>query len=319
MTRSLNESSRMEDGQSRSPELIVAADLIESACIEDWKVLRGQGLTGTDASIICGTTRKYGSRYELFLKKTGALVEVEETFAKPEDYFGPRYWGIAQEPLIRQAFVEDTGLTVMTDPEFSVRRSKTQEWMLGTPDGYIWCPDRGWGILEIKTAGLFLESEWKHGRVPKNYLVQVQHYMELCDLDYAYFATLIGGQKYRKFFIPRDRDFCSRLVQEEQRFWDLIQSNHPPELDGHPATTAAVGVMHSEFVDEARELPSEASRWDEQRAKAIEMQAEAQDLRCEAENKIKNAIGDCAYGILPDGGGRYSWKGKPRRLLRMKD
>lgn len=49
-------------------------------------------------------------------------------------------------------------------------------------------------ILECKTANQFLSKEWDGEEVPLSYLCQVQHYMNVLDRDYCYFAVLIGGQ-----------------------------------------------------------------------------------------------------------------------------
>lgn len=303
----------------QTPTLTTESKLVRCGSRDEWKTKRMLGLTGTDAGIIAGVTRKYGSRYELYLKKTGQLVDVEEeVYTHPEDRYGPRYWGIEQEPILLKTFRDDKGLSVHTDPEWSIRRHPTLKWMLATPDGHVYDPKLGWGVLEIKTAGLFKESEWKYGRVPKSYLLQVFHYMIVMNYQYAWFAALIGGQKYRTFFIPRDDSFCEMLVAAEQRFWARIQNREPPEIDGHPATTQAVAAMHPEWEDEVTELETESLSWDMQRAKAIEDQEESTTRRAEAENKIKDAIGEAAYGILPNSAGRYSWKGKPRRLLRLK-
>lgn len=74
----------------------------------------------------------------------------------------------------------------------------------------IICPFRGRGILEIKTASEYLKQDWDDGNIPDYYYVQLQWYLYVTGLQWGYFVTLIGGNKYREYEVIRDED----MIQE---------------------------------------------------------------------------------------------------------
>ena len=294
----------------------LGGDLLELGSEEAWLKHRLATMTGTDAAVIARTSR-YESRHGLWLKKTGRLVEDRTVSNNAEERYGPAYWGIKLEPDLRETFAEDKGFKVVQDPEWAVRLHPEKKWMSGSLDGHVYDPDHGWGVFEAKTAGLFLEDAWKDGKVPKSYLVQVMHYMGVTGYQFAWFAVLIGGQKYRTFFIERVDSFVDMLMDAEEAFFKNVTEDVPVEIDGHPEEANVLSTMFPIDDGETVDLPAVALEWDQERTLAIKTLEEGRDARASAENNIKACIGDSSYGILPDGAGRYSWKGKPRRLLRQ--
>jgi len=294
----------------------LGGNLVELGNEEAWLKYRLSVISGTDAGVIARTS-KYQSRHGLWLKKTGRIVE-DRTFPEdPHERYGPAYWGTVLEDDIRNTFVEDKGLKVVTDPEWSTRIHPDYDWMSGSLDGHVFDPDRGWGVFEAKTAGLWKEDEWSNGRIPKPYLVQVMHYMAVTGYTFAWFAVLIGGQKYKTFLIERIDSFIDALIKAEEDFHKHIVDDVPVEMDGHKEEADVLGKMFPVDDGATVELPKEALEWDAKRLEAIEAERASKELRAQSENKIKDCIGDAAYGVLPDGVGRYSWKGKNRRLLRQ--
>ena len=53
-----------------------------------------------------------------------------------------------------------------------------------------------YSIFEAKTAIEFKNNDWKNGEIPRNYQLQVQHYMAVTGFRKTYIAVLVGGNKF---------------------------------------------------------------------------------------------------------------------------
>lgn len=288
----------------------LGGELIQFASFDEWRDAHSKPnlLTGTDAGTIVGVS-PYSSPYELWCVKTGRL----------EREFGDSpaaKWGRRLEAVIREGFVEDKGLNVVTDPPNSMRVDPRFKWRAGSFDGHVYEPGVGWGIWEAKTAGAHMSHLWDN-KVPLQYLMQVTHYMLISGYSFTWFAALIGGNKEKYIRIEADQKLLEVLDEAERTFLAMIQKEQPPPMDGHTATSRALGNYYSEYTDVVVELGQESLEWDKVRSEAIQAVEEALEKRTYAENKIRRAIGDASYAMLPDGT-RYSWKGNPRRLNRLK-
>ena len=282
----------------------------------EWYAIRMTGVTGSDASKIA-YANKYGSAYELWCEKTGLLTSelaVEDPKAEQSE---AAQWGLILEPTIRDFFRKRSGYRVVCDPQYAVRRHPKYAWMLGSLDGHVLVPQRGWGVWECKTAGAYMRDKWDEA-IPPAYLVQVMHYLAVTGYGFAIVSALIGGQAYREYIIERDDDFVSALIQAERAFLNCVQGLTPPAIDGHPATTKTIATIYPSDGGEMVDLPETAITWDDQRNAAIAEASDAVARRAQAENLIKQSIGNASYGYLPNGV-RYSWKGSPRRLQRSKE
>jgi len=137
------------------------------------------------------------------------------------------------EPIIREEFSDRTGFKVKEVK--AILQHKRFPFMLANLDGIVTDPERGEGIFEAKTANAYAAAEWEAG-IPDAYSLQVQHYMAVTGLNFAYIAVLIGGNKFLWKYIERDEGTIDLLIQLEARFWKYVQSNTPPPIDGSKAS-----------------------------------------------------------------------------------
>ena len=89
---------------SRSPALRLI-DTREMAR-EEWLEVRKRGIGSSDAAAAVGLC-PYKSQLELWLEKTGRVVQDEEP---GQD--SPMYWGTLLEPYVASAYTERTGVKV---------------------------------------------------------------------------------------------------------------------------------------------------------------------------------------------------------------
>ena len=168
---------------------------------EEWLQLRRKGIGGSDASVIMGKN-PYRSILQLWEEKTGKLPVTDDG----NEY---TYWGNVMEPIIRKEFMNRTGLKVRQKHAMIIH--KDYPYLFADVDGIV-TDERGEKcIFEAKTASQYKAEQWEDG-VPEEYILQVQHYLEVCGMDKAYIAALIGGNKFVFHTIYRDDELIRNLI-----------------------------------------------------------------------------------------------------------
>ncbi len=263
---------------------------------KEWLEWRRQGIGGSDASVICGLN-KWKSPLELWLEKIGQQESKETGEAA--------YWGTVMEPIIRQEFTQRTGLDA--EPVQSILQHPEHSFMQANLDGLIQDPIHGQGIFEAKTVNAFLAPQWEEG-VPELYEVQVQHYLAVTGLKFAYVAVLIGGNNFKYFHIPRNDEVISLLVQLEENFWvNHVQANIPPEIDGSASSGELLKRLYPNGkANSCIELPEFALELINQYEEAKTDEAEALERKEYAANKLKELLGENENGII--NGRSVAWK-----------
>lgn len=202
---------------------------------EEWLYQRRAGIGGSDVAAICGLS-KWKSPYQVYLEKIGqapatALNEAAE-------------WGTRVEPLIADKFAEEHPEWAITEKQV-IYCHPNNNWATGNLDRMIICPFRGRGILEIKTASEYLKQEWEQDNIPDYYYVQLQWYLYVTGLQWGYFATLIGGNKYREYEVYRDDDMIAELERLTSDFWfNHVEQLSPPPIDGSEATSSLLSKLY---------------------------------------------------------------------------
>lgn len=276
----------------------------------DWLEQRKGGIGASEAAAALGVN-PYKSPIELWAEKCG-LCEPPDLSENEAVEFGVRL----ERPIL-EAYSARTGRQVEPWPQNEIARHETIPWLICTPDAkQIAADEPKTGIAQIKTAGAFMASEWKDGP-PLHYQVQLQHEMIVTGHSWGTLVVLIGGQRLRYFDCEANAKFAAALVSKLEAFWECVQTRTPPEVDASIATARILERLHPNDNGEAVSLPADAVQWDADlkgcKAKIKELEEMARDR----ENRIKQAIGDCTYGVLPDGG-RFSWKTTERAGYEVK-
>ena len=101
-------------------------------------------------------------------------------------------------------------------------------------DGMVYDPEKDrYGVLELKTTSEYNKDEWTGDTVPDSYYAQVQHYLYVTGLSFAYIACLVGGNDYKEFYIERSLEDIDYLQEKANDFWkNYVMKKVPPMLDG---------------------------------------------------------------------------------------
>jgi putative phage-type endonuclease len=184
---------------------------------DDQKEQRLSYVTGSDASIICGLS-PYTTPYELWEQKTRRAV-VEDISHKPAVKAG-----IMLEGAIRDWLGQEINKDILERGDIIIHPKLA--WMAGNIDGKVYKEN---SIVEIKTTSS--PEGWGDvgsNIIPRNYLLQVVHYMAVCNADRCYVAVLIRGVDFRHYILERDLVLEEMLIQKEKEFYSCVQLDIPP-------------------------------------------------------------------------------------------
>lgn len=285
----------------------------------EWLGTRSKGVGGSDAAAIAGAN-PYKSPIVLYMEKVGLYKGPEPGEAA--------YWGNTLEAVVADEFLKRyinehmEQFNSLGNMPKVMRQNKLfahseYDFMRANIDRLIVCPIRGKGILEVKTANQFLADEWVGEDVPNQYYIQLQHYLEVMDLNYGYIAVLIGGQRYKHYFIERDREVGKMLIEIESNFWN----NHvligiPPEMDGADSTTEMMKILYPQSYDyPPLELGNGAEEWLIKLDLVKKLLDEAKEEKQTWENKLKDLIRDNEVAFA--GPHKITWKTDKRGQRRF--
>jgi putative phage-type endonuclease len=271
----------------------------------DWLNWRRKGIGGSDASVVCGISR-YKSPVELWMDKTGQL---------PYDDAGEAaYWGAQLEALVKAEFSKRTGIEVKLLNQ--LLQNEDYPFMIANLDGVCEHPDYGTCVFEAKTASAYKAGEWSDA-IPDEYMLQVQHYLAVTGYKGAYIAALIGGNTFKWKFIERDDDLIAMLIKLEAEFWRCVQTNTPPPLDGTEASSKFICERFPSSIPQSKiELPETAGELIRKYESACEQLDFYTEQKQEAENQLKQMLGEHEVGITGDR--MITWKSVSQERLDTK-
>jgi putative phage-type endonuclease len=181
----------------------------------EWLRWRMEGIGSSDAPVIMGEGA-FKSRRLLWAIKTGRARDFAGNPASRR--------GHALERAARIAYERESG--VQMEPLCLVH--SRLNWMRASLDGLSF---DGSTVLEIKCPLSVRDlNAAQQGRVPSHYYGQLQHQLEVTGAEEAHYWSF-DGRVGRLVRIHRDRDYMTRLVDEEGEFWRRVKENRWPELD----------------------------------------------------------------------------------------
>lgn len=244
---------------------------------EQWLAERRRGIGGSDASTIAGVNR-WGSRYELWLDKTGRLPDQGESDAM--------LMGRLLEPVVRGLFEERTGIKVR---RAGLMAHRGRSWQRVSPDGLT----EDGGLFEAKTTNWRLAEEWDDDQVADHAEVQVQHALAVTGRSHAWVAVLIDGRRFEFRRVERDERLIEVLTGMESAFWhDHVLTDVAPPMEANALDTVKdlYPVVERDVVE--ADAPDVVLGALARRAAAVEAEKAAKAARDAAEAELIAALGD---------------------------
>lgn len=266
---------------------------------DEWLAERRKGIGGSDAAAIAGLDR-YRSPYQVWLDKTGLSPDNGKAGEAAE-------WGQILEPIVAQVVSERTGI-VLADPPGSYQHPD-HPFMLGNVDRLAAHAERGDGIYEGKTVGVWTAAEWDDDGVPDRYVLQGQHYLAVTGLPWVLYGCLIGGQRLVTRWVERDDVLIDQLVEIEAEFWQRVETKTPPPVDGSQATTELLGHLYQVQAGKVVTIdPKAVEELVVVRDAAKAAEKEAKEAAAEIDNRLRLLIEDAEVAV--DGEGRVLFTNK---------
>ncbi|MBD9361774.1 YqaJ viral recombinase family nuclease [Methylomonas fluvii] len=221
---------------------------------EDWLDVRKRGIGSSDAAAAVGLN-PYQSQLELWLEKTGRDGNLPKI--DPNDEDSPTYWGNLLEPIVAAHYTRRTGNKVRRVNAVLQHPHPSLLWMLANVDREVVGSDAV-QILECKTAGINGARLWRDG-VPEYVQLQVQHQLAVTGKTTADVAVLLGGQDLEIHRIQRDEALIGRLIQLERQFWQYVETDTPPPVDGSESAELALRCLYPQDYGQTVDFSQDAT------------------------------------------------------------
>lgn len=178
-----------------------------------------------------------------------------------------------------------------------------------------WVVGKDFG-LECKTANAFAEGKWEDDELPDSYYCQCLHYMAVTGSPCWYIAVLLGGNKFIYKKIERNEEDIKILIEEEKKFWKLVETKKAPVVDASKSCTAALNVMFKGNQGSEIVLPDEAMEIIKNIDEDGEIVKRLKDNIQLNKNKLMALMGNFEIGHI--GNRKITWKvGKGRESLSL--
>lgn len=260
----------------------------------DWLNKRRElGIGGSEAAAVAGMSR-YKGPYAVWLEKTGRAQGFDGNLTTEV--------GAYLEDFVAKLFEQETGKKVRRE-NFILTNDK-YPFAFADIDRKVIGED---AILECKTTNSLDNMRiFKQGEYPAEWYCQLTQYLAVTGAAKAYLAVLIGGREFRMFELERSEEEIAALMRIEERFWQHVKDDTPPEAMSADADAVSDYLSAVNTVPETPlDLTTETAllqQYAETKARADELDNELKELKA----RICVAMGEYENGIAD--GYRVSWK-----------
>lgn len=284
---------------------------------DEWLQERRKSIGGSEIGSILGLN-KWASPYSVWANKTGRVPDTEPNEAMRQ--------GIDLEYYVAKRFMEKSGLKVERDN--AIIRNSDYPHLHANIDRRIIGMKAG---LECKTASAMSASRFTGGDFPDSYYAQCVAYMAITGYHTFFLAVLVLGKEFKIYRITTDRDvplpsWCESSVYVSEAefqalrsaaidFWDYVERDIEPPVDGLEATAEALGIIYAGSNEDSIDLFGV----DADMKQFLQLKAEIKALKTRQDacsNVIKQRLGESTLGC----GNHYiaSWRPQTRRTFDVK-
>lgn len=237
----------------------------------------------------------YITHFELWHRKVGNIATPEfnaTVDGVPEDE--RIYWGVKLEAAIIEAAKERYGYIDRGQAD----KLSNGRGLGGHPDRRVICPQRGPGILEIKTADWLVRKGWGE-EPPTHYLLQSQAYQGLDGVQWGDVLVLVGGNRLERFCYDFRPTIYAEIERRVEAFWQSIEANEPPPAD-YTRDLDTIADLHRQATEETVDLRADNLAHEAAAAFlfAKEARLEAEKREDAAKAELLDKLGDASVAIL---------------------
>jgi putative phage-type endonuclease len=179
----------------------------------EWLEMRKNKIGASDAPIIMNQS-PYKTPHQLWQEKLDLVSTPKSTVAMDR--------GVSLEESARHEFEKMTGLKTQPKVVFHPHIN----YMMASLDAV---DPQGKNIAEIKCPGKEDHALAQAGKIPGKYYPQLQHQLEVSELEMAYYFSFDGSQGVIVKVFRNDK-YIDTLLKKEKEFWEKLQTFEAPEL-----------------------------------------------------------------------------------------
>lgn len=218
---------------------------------QNWLEMRKNKIGASDAPVIMNVS-PYSTPYRLWEEKLGLSPNTPTNTSMQR--------GHALEETARLELEKITGHFFLPQVKFH----NSISYMMASLDGI---DPEGKYIAEIKCPNREDHSIALSGQVPEKYIPQLQHQLEVCELDMVYYFSFDGtrGTLVKVF---RDDKYIKKMLRNEEEFWECMQSWTAPKMTDR------------DYVERTDELwQTAANQWKSLDYKLKELESKEKEIR----------------------------------------
>lgn len=207
-------------------------EIINPDSFDHWLKLKTEDVSSTEVSALFGIS-PYSTEFELWHQKaSGEVFTLEDN--------DRMYCGRMLEDTIAKMVSEQ--LEIEAFPLKTYHRHNTCQKMSSSFDFEIpvvpfgsglhrMNPNlKGRGLLEIKNVdSLIYRDEWFDDEAPPHIEAQVQHQLEVEDVEWVLIVALVGGNRMKIILRERDHEMGAAICKRVTEFWQSIENGIAPE------------------------------------------------------------------------------------------
>ena len=198
----------------------------------EWLALRRKSIGGSDAAAVMGAS-PYKSPYALWAEKVGRIT--------PGDISSREAVRLGRdlEDYVADRWTEDTGKRlrrarcVFYNSAYPFAHANVDRLVVGENAGFEAKTTSDYGVLQ----------QCREGRYPDTWRLQMLHYMMVTGRERWYLGVLCFGRGFFCFELLRDEAAIAALAEAEQKFWDCVERECPPVVDGSESTLEALRAV----------------------------------------------------------------------------
>lgn len=269
---------------------------------EEWLSIRHKYIGGSEAGAIVGLN-PYESCYSLWTKKTDKAPAFEGNLATKV--------GTYLEEFVAKLFEEETGKAVRKQ-NYTLVNDK-YPWACANIDRAIVGENAG---LEIKTTSALSTRKFNGVDFPAQYYAQCVHYLAVTEKEKWYLAVLIGNNDFRIYELERDEEEIAALMEAEEAFWELVQKNTPPAVDGSEPTSEAIKTVWADSIPDSTTDLTPVAVYLDMYKHLQQQEAEIAKQKAECQAYIEVYMEDAERGEFNEY--KVSWKTQSRKTFDKK-
>lgn len=266
-----------------------------------WVALKNRRIGGRAAATICGLN-PYQTLDQLYDKIVHGIVDPKTA---EEDAF--LSWRLSMEPLVADRYAREQGRDL---ERMASAFDDAEPMLMLNPDyGIVHLPDRGDGILEIKTREPMVWTQIKLKGAPGGDWVQAQFYLMVAGLSWASICEAnVSTGKQLVHDIEADPAFHSALRERIEIFLQACERGERPAPPDPVERIPAVGgelVTASQMSDQ---LIAEFANLAKANITAREVFAAAESFKKETDEDMKRWMRRHSFDVVEGFGGRFYYK-----------